>query len=84
MEEEIEEEMEEERRKVDLQSSESYFVPAPAAPAVLKSSRKKRLHTVRQGPQKADGVLCNKHLGLSSAGNSSRKPLTLFPITFWC
>ena len=55
--------MEEERRKVDLQSSESYFVPAPAAPAVLKSSRKKRLHTVRQGPQKADGVLCNKHLG---------------------
>jgi len=26
--------MEEERRKVDLQSSESYFVLAPAAPAV--------------------------------------------------
>ena len=58
--------MEEERRKVDLQSSESYFVLAAAAPAVLKSSRKKRLHTVWQGPQKADGVLCNKHLGLFS------------------
>ena len=55
--------------------------PSSSCPSCW-SSRKKRLHTVRQGPQKADGVLCNKHLGLSSAGNSSRNPLTRFPITF--
>ena len=35
--------------------------------AAVRAPEKNPLHTVRQGSQKADGVLCNKHLGFLSA-----------------
>ena len=55
--------------EVDLHSSESHFVPNSCFShcCCCESSRKNPLHTVWQGSQKADGVLCNKHLGFLSA-----------------
>ena len=70
--------------EADLQSSESYSGPSCTACEAVRAPEKNPLHTVWQGPQKADGALCNKHLIFLLAGNASRKPLALFPITFCC
>ena len=63
-----------EEEKVDLQPSESNFELSWC----WESSRKKPLHTVWQGSQKALGVLCHKHLGFSGWVSPHKNPWPYF------